>query len=210
MAYNESYSQHPQSLRIEKSRSLIAVAPENQQLDNFPSPRNLLSQQRNVASQISNSPTISPSTIDSSDMLLPPTRHRLVKPYQDHSNDRLSRAVSTVSSRRDSFESAGSRDSRNGPFVSLFDDPRAPSRNDSDDDNVNTQTVSEKYNIMPSAGLLIFPEDIEKDDWLHNPDPNDIDRDKCDIFTKRGIANVGGLLLICIGILALFIGYPIL
>ena len=91
-----------------------------------------------------------------------------------------------------------------------FDDSRAPSRAGSDDDNVNTQTVSEKYNILPSAGLLLFPEDVEKDDWLHNPDPNEKERRECDIFTKRGIVNIGGLGLITIGVLVLFIGYPIL
>jgi beta-glucan synthesis-associated protein KRE6 len=96
-----------------------------------------------------------------------------------------------------------------GPFASPFDDSRAPSRAGSDDDNLNTQTVSEKYNILPSAGLLLFPEDVEKDDWLHNPDPNDKDRD-CDIFSRRGLVNVGGLAFITIGILVLFIGYPIL
>lgn len=74
---------------------------------------------------------------------------------------------------------------------------------------MNTQTVSEKYNILPSAGLLLFPEDVEKDDYLHNPDPNGEPRD-CDIFTKRGLVNVGGLAFIVIGILVLFIGYPVL
>jgi hypothetical protein len=63
---------------------------------------------------------------------------------------------------------------------------------------------------MPSAGLLLFPEDVEKDDWLHNPDPSDKDRDKCDIFSKRGLVNVGGLAFITLGILTLFIGYPVL
>lgn len=63
---------------------------------------------------------------------------------------------------------------------------------------------------MPSAGLLLFPEDVEKDDYLHNPDPSDNDREKCDIFTKRGITNLGGLALITIGLLVLFIGYPAL
>lgn len=63
---------------------------------------------------------------------------------------------------------------------------------------------------MPSAGLLLFPEDVEKDDYLHNPDPSDNDREKCDIFTKRGMTNLGGLALITIGILVLFIGYPAL
>jgi beta-glucan synthesis-associated protein KRE6 len=71
--------------------------------------------------------------------------------------------------------------------------------------------VSEKYNILPSAGLLLFPEDVEKDDYLHTPDPNDRDRMTCaDLFSKRGIVNVGGLALITLGVLTLFIGYPIL
>ncbi len=80
----------------------------------------------------------------------------------------------------------------------------------SDDENFNTQTVSEKYNIMPSAGLLLFPEEVEKDDWLHNPDPNDKDGEKCDIWNKRGMVNIGGLILITAGVLMLFIGYPVL
>jgi len=124
-------------------------------------------------------------------------------------------AGSGYNSRRTSWssESAGSRDSKYaGPFASPFDDSRAPSRAGSDDEGVNTQTVSEKYNILPSAGLLLFPEDVEKDDYLHNPDPNDKDGklDCADLFSKRGMVNVGGLLLITIGLLVLFIGYPIL
>lgn len=118
-----------------------------------------------------------------------------------------------MSSRRTSWDSeAGSRDSRYGasPFASPFDDSRAPSRSGSIDDNVNTQTVSEKYNIMPSAGLLLFPEDIEKDDYLHNPDPNEKDSEKCDIWNKRGMTNIGGLIFVTIGVLVLFIGYPVL
>jgi len=113
-------------------------------------------------------------------------------------------------SRRTSLSSDGKgRDSRiygGDPFA----DSRTPSRAGSDDDNVNTQTVSEKYNILPSAGLLLFPEDVEKDDWLHNPDPNEKESRECNIFTKRGAANVGGLALVCTGLLVLFIGYPIL
>jgi len=63
---------------------------------------------------------------------------------------------------------------------------------------------------MPSAGLLLFPEDIEKDDYLHNPDPNDKDKEKCDIWNKRGMMNIGGLIFVTLGILALFIAYPVL
>lgn len=154
----------------------------------------------------------SPSAIESSDsLLLPPSRSRGPRPYQDVPTETPSRANSAMSSRRTSWSSAaGNRESMLGPFASPFDDSRAPSRASSDDDAVNTQTVSEKYNIMPSAGLLLFPEDVEKDDWLHNPDPSDKDREKCDIWNKRGITNMGGLMLITVGILILFIGYPAL
>lgn len=103
----------------------------------------------------------------------------------------------------------GSRDSRAGPFASPFDDSRAPSRAGSDED-LNTQTVSEKFNILPSSGLLLFPEDVEKDDWLHNPDPNEKEKRDCDIFTKRGAVNVGGLVFLTLGLLVLFIGYPVM
>lgn len=63
---------------------------------------------------------------------------------------------------------------------------------------------------MPSAGLLLFPEDVEADDWLHNPDPNDKDGEKFNIWNKRGLTNVGGLTIMVLAILTLFIVYPIL
>lgn len=150
---------------------------------------------------------------ESAEHLLPPTRTRTRRLRDDDSVRDPSQ--SGFNSRRTSWssESAGSRASRygDGPFASPFDDSRAPSRAGSDDD-VNTQTVSEKYNILPSAGLLLFPEDVEKDDYLHNPDPNDkAEKMKfSELFTKRGFLNVGGLALITLGLLTLFIGYPIM
>lgn len=149
----------------------------------------------------------------SSEMLLLPSRARGPRQYYDLHTD--SRSASAQSSRRTSISSDGgrsrSRDSRHGPFASPFDDSRTPSRaGSSDDEEINTQTVSDKYNIMPSAGLLLYPEDVEKDDWLHNPDPNDPDKIRCDIFSKRGLVNVGGLAFITLGILVLFVGYPIM
>ena len=156
-----------------------------------------------------------PQDSASSERLLPPGRSRTHRFRDDDVSARGSpdpmgfRTPSGLSSRRTSWSSdAGSRDSRiygSNPF----DDSRAPSRAGSDDGDVNTQTVSEKYNILPSAGLLLFPEDVEKDDWLHNPDPNDKDRE-CDIFTKRGLVNIGGLAFLLIGILILFVGYPVM
>jgi hypothetical protein len=147
------------------------------------------------------SPYSASRAADSSELLLPPPRNLRSR---DGSEPR-SPVESVISSRRTSWDSEV--DSRAYPY-DPFSDSRAPSRADSEDDNVNTQTVSEKYNIMPSEGLLLFPEDVEKDDYLHNPDPNDKDRD-CDICNPRGLANVGGLALLTIGIMALFIGYPV-
>ena len=152
---------------------------------------------------------------ESAELLLPPSRSRTHRFRDDDASARGSpdaagfRSPSGFSSRRTSWSSEGGhRDSR-GYSTNPFGDSRAPSRAGSDEDNVNTQTVSEKYNILPSAGLLLFPEDVEKDDWLHNPDPNDKEKD-CDIFTKRGMVNVGGLVFITLGVLVLFIGYPVM
>ncbi|KAH3908676.1 hypothetical protein HBI56_074440 [Parastagonospora nodorum] len=139
----------------------------------------------------------------SAELLLPPRKLK-TRPYRDESPQRSPSAMS----RRTSWSSDMTGDSR-GPFASPFDDSRAPSRAGSEED-LNTQTVSEKFNILPSAGLLLFPEDVEKDDYLHNPDPNEKEQRDCDIFTRRGMVNVGGLAFLALGLLALFVGYPVL
>lgn len=138
---------------------------------------------------------------ESQNRLLPPPRNAPARQHSD--SPQRSPALSAASSRRSSWESQDSRGFDN-PFADSHS--RSISRAGSDSEDVNTQTVSEKYNILPSAGLLLFPEDIEKDDDLHNPDKEEA-RD-CDIFTRRGFVNVGGLSLITIGLLFLFIGYP--
>ena len=149
-------------------------------------------------------------TTESSERLLPPTRSKTHRFRDEDSPVGTSPDPSGFSSRRTSWSSdGGSRESRiYSP--NPFDDSRAPSRAGSDEENVNTQTVSEKYNILPSAGLLLFPEDVEKDDWLHNPDPNEKETRECDVFTKRGAVNVGGLIFITLGLLIAFVGYPVL
>ncbi|KAJ5641120.1 hypothetical protein N7528_000745 [Penicillium herquei] len=142
---------------------------------------------------------------ESSEFLLPPRLRPTTRDDSERSGspDRWSAARSSISSI--------SRDSRFQ--MDPFEDSRAPSapssRSGSDDYDMNTQTVSEKFNITPSAGLLLFPEDVEKDDYLHNPDPMDQERD-CDICNRRGIVNVGGLVVLTVGILVLFIGYPLI
>ncbi|OJJ76368.1 hypothetical protein ASPBRDRAFT_51991 [Aspergillus brasiliensis CBS 101740] len=144
----------------------------------------------------------SPTPQESTELLIPP------RPYRVRDELR-SPELSIRSSRRTSWSSeAVSYDAR-AYLYSRFDDSRAPSRAESDDNDVNTHTVTEKYNIMPTEGLLLFPEDVEKDDYMHNPDPNDRDI-VCDVWNKRGLVNLGGLLLMTVGFVVLFVAYPVI
>ena len=181
--------------------------------------RSLIPQRPGTAPSIKNQPAAlrlyNNGPQESAELLLPPSRSKTHRFRDEDASARGSpdaagfRSPSGMSSRRTSWSSeGGSRDSR--IYGNPFDDSRAPSRAGSDDDNVNTQTVSEKYNILPSAGLLLFPEDVEKDDWLHNPDPNEKEHRECDVFTRRGLVNIGGLIFITVGVLFLFIGYPVM
>ncbi|KAI9718197.1 MAG: hypothetical protein M1812_004187 [Candelaria pacifica] len=197
-----SNNRPPGPVRGDSSRSLIPQRPPHQRPPTAPPLRVGVPQSGGIYN--------APGVAESAELLLPPKRSRTHR-FRDDDSPARSPAPSGFSSRRTSWSSdGGSRDSRMGPFVSPFDDSRSPSRAGSDDENLNTQTVSEKYNILPSAGLLLFPEDVEKDDWLHNPDPNEKEKPECDIFTKRGFVNVGGLAFITLGILVLFIGFPVL
>ena len=147
-------------------------------------------------------------SLDSSEtLLIPPSRSRT---HRFRDEESVPGSPIDTPSRRTSISSDGRGRDNKMYELDPFADSRAPSRAGSDDDNVNTQTVSEKYNILPSAGLLLFPEDVEKDDWLHNPDPNEKETRECNIFTKRGFVNVGGLGFMTIGLLMLFVVYPVL
>lgn len=200
----------PPHIRLNSGQDNLLMSDDRQQ--NAGASRSLIPPPGPIRTQTSQSNLYNaPSIQDSQERLLPPTRSKLSKPTEDDSPIK-SPDRSGFSSRRTSWSSERSRDSRGyeNPFADSRVPSRAGSRADSDDDNVNTQTVSEKYNILPSAGLLLFPEDVEKDDYLHNPDPSGKEDRDCDIWTKRGIVNVGGLALIALGVLVLFVGYPAL
>ncbi|KAJ4356096.1 beta-glucan synthesis-associated protein [Didymosphaeria variabile] len=191
---DESPAQRPTTARQNSARSLTqSIRPGT-----APSPASPGLRSPSVPSLYKND-----AVAASAEHLLPPKKSR-TRAFRDES-------PAPAVSRRSSWDSDSvtSRDSRYGPFASPFDDSRAPSRAGSEED-LNTQTVSEKFNITPSAGLLLFPEDVEKDDWLHNPDPNEKNERDCDVFTKRGLVNVGALVILTVGLLVLFIGYPIL
>ena len=185
---SNSSTPRPQATRQDSSRSLIPQKPLA--LRDTPSAQNLYTA----------------NAQESAERLLPPSRSRMHR-FRDEDLPG-SPLQSGFSSRRTSWssEGGGSRDSR----LYGVDDSRAPSRAGSDENDVNTQTVAEKYNILPSAGLLLFPEDVEKDDWLHNPDPNEKEHNECNIWTRRGMVNIGGLAFITLGVLMLFVGYPLL
>lgn len=156
----------------------------------------------------------SPNPQESSELLIPPRMHR---GRADEMDPARSPDMSVLSSRRTSWSSSavGSHDTSKGVYgygypYSPFEDCGAPSQAESEETDVNTQTVSEKYNIMPTEGLLLFPEDVEKDDYMHNPDSAERDRRCCDFFSRRGVMNIGGLLLFTLGLLTLFIAYPVM
>lgn len=141
----------------------------------------------------------------SSEHLLPPRptsrSRRRQEPYNPSPTS--SRSPST---RRSSCSSASSGGSRYAPVSAPF---LTESQRSSSDDDINTQTVAKRYNIQPNAGLLLYPEDVEKDDWLHNPDPGGKEPRDCNVFTRRGALNVGSLVIMTLGVLALFIGFPV-
>jgi hypothetical protein len=141
------------------------------------------------------------SPVESSDMLVPPGAANRFPAYVD----------SPLSSRRSSWSVDHGGDPRYAPISYPFDDSRATSRAASPSpmmEPLNMQTITEKYNIYPSSNLLLYPNDKEADDDLHDPTTG-MENDN-NIWTKRGLINIGGLGLITLGILILFIGYPIL
>ncbi|KAF9542499.1 beta-glucan synthesis-associated protein SKN1 [Agrocybe pediades] len=69
-------------------------------------------------------------------------------------------------------------------------------------------SVTDKYSLAASPDDWGLPLNMrEDDDDLHNPR---IDDGNGRFITKRGIANVGCLIILMLGILALFAGYPII
>ncbi|KAG8904179.1 hypothetical protein FRB99_002127 [Tulasnella sp. 403] len=77
------------------------------------------------------------------------------------------------------------------------------------------QSISDKYSLGtdPSFwGADLAINTPEPDDHIHNPDPRrDRKNDKGGtIFTARGIANLGCLLILALGLVTLFAGFPLI
>ncbi|PFH54812.1 glycoside hydrolase family 16 protein [Amanita thiersii Skay4041] len=79
----------------------------------------------------------------------------------------------------------------------------------------NVPSISDKYSLPPDPaawGSNLSPSFKEDDDWLHNPDPR---RDRKNdagttFFTFRGLSNLGCILVLGVGLVALFAGYPLI
>lgn len=56
-------------------------------------------------------------------------------------------------------------------------------------------------------GYDVSPNSIEEDDWLHKPDKN-VNRTG-HIFTGRGCTTIGFMLLLALGLVGLFLGFPV-
>ncbi|KII94974.1 glycoside hydrolase family 16 protein, partial [Plicaturopsis crispa FD-325 SS-3] len=56
-------------------------------------------------------------------------------------------------------------------------------------------------------GSDLSPDAVEADDDLHNPDT--VDKRSCG-FSSRGLVNLGFIIILCIGLVTLFAGYPII
>ncbi|EKM61134.1 glycoside hydrolase family 16 protein [Phanerochaete carnosa HHB-10118-sp] len=77
------------------------------------------------------------------------------------------------------------------------------------------QSISDKFSLSPNPnewGANLSIEHPEPDDFIHNPDPRrDRKSDRGgDFFTYRALANLGCLVVLLVGLLALFAGYPII
>ncbi|KAH9837169.1 beta-glucan synthesis-associated [Rhodofomes roseus] len=91
---------------------------------------------------------------------------------------------------------------------------QAPNSSRFSSQSVSSSGVTEKFNLSPdprSWNSAIAPGIAEDDDYIHNPDPRKRGKDRdWNIFTWRGLVNIGSLAVLFCGILALFAGYPII
>lgn len=198
--FPSQHQQYPPQLTI--SHNGQNAAPDMAYYDDYspadPAARSLMPPPRNPYSA-----SVTP------DSLLSPATAQDHKAYFDQSVP-PSPAFSEDVSRRSSWSSASHREStrsEQNPFASAYDS-RAPSPTGSVD-NLTTQTVAQLYSITPASDLIVFPDESEKDDYMHNPGPDDNKRD-CNIWSARGMSNVLAMLLIFGSMLVLMIGWPIL
>ncbi|EJU00032.1 glycoside hydrolase family 16 protein [Dacryopinax primogenitus] len=74
-------------------------------------------------------------------------------------------------------------------------------------------SITSRFSLAPDPNSWgQFPEREEADDFLHTPDPKrDYNKDRGgNIFTLRGLENVGCVIILIVGLIVLFAGFPII
>lgn len=71
-------------------------------------------------------------------------------------------------------------------------------------------SISGKFNLSPDPRAWGTTAGAEDDDWLHDPRRGKSIDDLGTIFTFRGLANVGCLVILALGLTTLFAGYPLI
>ncbi|THU81776.1 glycoside hydrolase family 16 protein [Dendrothele bispora CBS 962.96] len=76
-------------------------------------------------------------------------------------------------------------------------------------------SISSKFSLTPDPntwGSALYPNTPEPDDYLHDPDPKRDRHSDCggSFITSRSFSNLGCLLILALGVLTLFVGYPLI
>ncbi|KAI3609878.1 glycoside hydrolase family 16 protein [Moniliophthora roreri] len=104
---------------------------------------------------------------------------------------------------------------RSRVFSSNYSESDSPYTVTSSKRSTASSSVADKFSLPPDPrtwGLDLSWNNSEPDDFLHNPDPvRDRKTDQGrNIFNRRSFANFGCLILLMVGILTLFAGYPLI
>jgi len=148
-----------------------------------------------------------PIILDDSEHPLPPVGKSRRPGFRDESPWRHPRSCKD----RSSWSTTDSDDITDpGPFASPFDDDRIEFLEFPDESvgGPNSITILAGYNILLGPGLLLFPEDVEVDDWLHDPDPYETEPRDYEVFHSRTLLDLGGFVLVMIGLIGLFVISP--
>lgn len=76
--------------------------------------------------------------------------------------------------------------------------------------NFTTQNIASRLHFTADAGLIQLPQEQEKDDWLHSSPANGKEPWTRDLLSLRAIANCSSLFTLTMGLMLLFVLYPIL
>jgi beta-glucan synthesis-associated protein KRE6 len=204
----------PPPVNVDNSRSLTGSPP-----DGLQTPRGNHALTRTLTPQTPTSPGFLSSAPYTD---APPSQEHLLPPSRDRFKKHYSPSVSSRRSSISSFDSNG--DIRYGPYAGNdpFSDSRAPSRcgsptnedkyeDEVEDLNSDTIAYNKRFDVTPKDGILLYRDQPEPDDDMHDPHKDDGEKEgDCNIWTKRGVVNVGVLIVFMLALVGLLVGYPIM